>query len=68
MEIAIKAVCAMVGIIILMSLAIQAEIDGVFFMASIAILSGLGGYPVLQYLDTNLVGPAIKKVAEKIID
>ena len=48
-----RAICAILGIIILDAIALFNGIDGVLFMTSIAIISGLGGVPVLQFLHSK---------------
>lgn len=45
-----KTVCAIAGIVLLDAWAIYNGIDGVFLITAIGIISGLGGYPVVQQL------------------
>lgn len=48
-ELGENAVAAIVGITLLVALALINGIDGAILFAGLAVISGLGGYPVLDY-------------------
>ena len=53
-ELGKNAIAAMAGVTILTGLALWLGYDGVIFLTAVAIISGLGGYPVLAALKKGL--------------
>ena len=62
-----RAIAAIIGIVILDSIALFNGIDGVFLMTSIAIISGLGGYVLMKQGQIMLpsLTEAIKEIDRK---
>ena len=65
-EIGINALSAIMGITILMGLALYLGFDGVMLMASIGIISGLGGYPVVKKT-AELLATTQENIENKIL-
>ena len=69
-EVGRNAMIAMVGITLIVLTALSMGQDGVFLMTGIALLSGLGGYPILQEVKTklgNMQGlPSVVRTTRKV--
>lgn len=60
-----KAVCAIIGIVLLDAWAIYNGINGVFMTTAIGIIAGLGGYPILKSIKDAYDVSIAKKVYNK---
>ena len=63
-ELGFNAIFAMAAIALLTALALYWGYDGAIFLTSIGIISGLGGYPILNTIYKNSIQPMAKTIVK----